>query len=179
MRTRTAVTIVLILLRAPAAPGADQPSDISAKKLARRVGQVFAGYEDFWVWVRQTEFEPDGTFRGEVLGRAYFKRDKKFRLNFGQPPRLIHGTDGGEYWIYRKGDKFVRVGDPDDDRGMIHPILPVFAAGGRMAKALDRYFDVDALVRTEFVARDRKNKEETVEGYRLVITPKREDDEPA
>ncbi len=182
MNIRHAMPITLILLilaPAPPASAADQPADISATTLAKRVGQVLAGYDDFWVWIRQSEYSPEGAFRGEMLGRAYFKQRNKFRLNFGQPPELIHGTDGSDYWIFERGTDFVRVGDPEENPTEVHLLVWVFAAGGRMARALDRFFDVDALVKTEFEVRDREDNVETVEGYRLVITPKPDDDDRA
>lgn len=166
------VAALFALLFPFGAAGADRPAGVTANRLAERVGHVFAGYDDFWVWVKQRSYDETGTPR-EVPsdGRAYYKRDKMFRLNFGQPPVLIHGTDGGEYWIYDRARKTIRYSKLSKDTP-VHPLLPVFAMGDRMAKALDRYFDVESLVETDFTYRDRRDKKKTAAVYKLVITLK-------
>lgn len=143
-RRGLAVSLLVLLLLSPTACAAN----MKAETLAKRVGQVFAGYDDFWVWVTQRFHNPDGRIAGPTRGRAYFKRDKMFRLNFGQPPVIVHGTDGKEYWIYDRKKNTIEFWDVED--APIHPLLPVFALGGKMVKALDRWFNVDALEQVPF-----------------------------
>jgi outer membrane lipoprotein-sorting protein len=156
----------LILLACCGPAAADQ---MTAEKLAKRVGQVFAGYNTFWVWIDQRFTFADGTVRA-YRGRAYFKRDKMFRLNFGQPPFLVEGTDGDEYWIYDADKKLIEYTDLDED-APLHPLLPVFAMGGRMVRALNRYFDVEEL--EEDVYTDPHTKEKA-KVFRLVLKLKPE-----
>jgi outer membrane lipoprotein-sorting protein len=162
---------ILVALIGPAAQA--KPS---AEDIARRVGQVFAGYDDFWVWVTQQFQDPNGrvaTYRG----RAYFKRDKMFRLNFGQPPFLIEGTDGKDYWVYEREKNEVRITDLDEKRDP-HPLLMVFAAGDQMVRALNRFFDVDALEEVDYTvpaSDDAKDAEPVIiPAYKLVISLKPE-----
>ncbi len=136
---RILMALVALVLLLP--PSRALAADIDAETLAKRVGQVFAGYNDFWVWVTQRFRDPSGNEK-EYRGRAWFKRDKMFRLNFGQPPFLIHGTDGDEYWIYDAQTKLIEFTDLDKG-APVHPLLQVFAAGDQMVRALDRYFNID------------------------------------
>ena len=138
-RTALLPLILLLLITAPAAR-AEEPN---AEMLAKRVGQVFAGFDDFWVWVTQTFRDADKTER-TYRGRAYFKRPRMFRLNFGQPPFLVHGTDGDEYWIYDAGKNTIEYTELDENTP-VHVLFQVFAAGSQMVDALDRFFDVDEL----------------------------------
>lgn|GEM_PF-5721741 len=163
MRRLLAAIVFLAMVWPAAAPAAD----MDAETIARRVGQVFAGYDDFWVWVLQRFKKADGE-ETVIDGRAYFKRPNKFRLNFGQPPFLIEGTDGREYWVYDR-DKNTITYEGLDDRPAVHPLLIVFAAGDQMVKALDKYFDVDALEETELAVVEKK-----LPAYKLVISLKPE-----
>ena len=156
--------VILVATLAPAVHAKPTAEDV-----ARRVGQKFAGFDDFWVWVTQRFQAKDGrvaTYRG----RAYFKRDKMFRLNFGQPAFLIEGTDGEDYWVCDVQKKTVTVTDLDDKRDP-HPLLMVFAAGDQMVRALNRFFDVDALEEVEYAATPGGKK---VPAYKLVISLKPE-----
>jgi len=142
---------------------------MEAETLAQRVGQVFAGYDDFWLWVTQTFRDPDGR-QATYRGRAYFKRDRMFRLNFGQPPFLIHGTDGDEYWIYDADAKVIKYSDVDEDTP-VHPLVQVFAAGDRMVRALDRFFDVEGLEEVDYAQGEGENRK-TVRVWKLVLSLK-------
>jgi len=162
------------LFFSPLASAAEKKVDIDAVTLAKRVGQVFAGYEDFWVWVQQESYDDEG--RKEDLpriGRAYFKRDKCFRLNFDQPPVRIDATDGKEYWIYLRKAKEIRFWELDEHTP-VHPLLPVFAMGDRMAKALKEYFDVDKLTLAKCEYEDKSKGRITIDAYKLVVTLKPE-----
>ncbi len=159
MNKKHAAAALLLVVCSVAARGAE----MDAEALAKRVGQVFSGYNTFWVWVVQRARSPDGTER-VCEGRAYFKRDKKFRLNFGQPPSLVHGTDGDTYWVYDASEKVIRYTDLDRDTN-VHPLLIVFAAGGQMVKALDKYFNVEELDDTVI-------GEENRPAYKLVLSLK-------
>lgn len=165
MRRKLAAALLLVLIPASGASAAA----ITAETLAKRVGQVFAGYEDFWVWVTQRFRDADGN-EVKYRGRVYFKRDKMFRLNFGQPPFLIHGTDGKEYWIYKADRKVIEFTKLDKD-APVHVLFQVFAAGDQMVRALDRFFDVDAL--EEGVYTDPKTKKK-IPAFKLVISLKPE-----
>ncbi len=147
-------------------------AEVDAQTIARRVGQVFAGYEDFWVWVDQRFRDPDGNEK-VYRGRAYFKRDKMFRLNFGQPPFLVEGTDGDEYWIYNAEEKTLEYTDLDE-HAPVHPLLQVFAAGDQMVKALDRFFNVDALEEAKLVVKKKDQPDETFDTYKMVLSLKPE-----
>ena len=153
MKLRAIYALVLgVALACPAfaadAPPAGVPK-IDAETLAKRVGQVFAGFDDFWVWIDQRYKSADGKEAEPVKGRAYYKRDKMFRINFGQPPTRVEGTNGDEYWIYDAEKKTIEY-SPLDANAPVHPLLMVFAAGDQMVRALDRYFNVDAFEETAF-----------------------------
>ena len=92
MRPRIPLALLLLVLAAPSRAWTAEPS---AREVAKRVGQVFGGYRDFWVWMTQRNYAADGTPASKPLpGRAYFKRKEKFRLNFGRKPVLeIHGSN--------------------------------------------------------------------------------------
>lgn len=156
-----AIIIASTLIITPPARAAE----IDAETLAKRVGQVFAGYDDFWVWVTQRQKMADGRI-GETRGRAYFKREKMFRLNFGQPPKLVHGTDGEEYWIYDAEKKTIEYTKLDRN-APVHPLFGVFAAGDQMVKALDKYFNIDSFEETTY-------GEPAEKAYKLVISWKPE-----
>lgn len=165
MSTKLAAALLLVLIPMSGASAAN----MDAERLAKRIGQVFAGYEDFWVWVTQRFRDADGN-EVKYRGRVYFKRDKMFRLNFGQPPFLIHGTDGKEYWIYRADRKVIEFTDLDRD-APVHVLFQVFAAGDQMVRALDRFFNVDAL--EEGIYTDPKTKKK-IPAFKLVISLKPE-----
>ena len=162
-----AAAILLVLL-----PCAAPAADVTAEQLARQVGQVFAGYNQFWVWLVQRFTDPDGKTR-EFEGRVFFKRDKKFRLNFGQPPFLVHGTDGDIYWVYDEAEATIEWSDLNEE-APIHPIFQVFAAADQMVKALDRFFNVESLLETAFEYRDAENKSQSIPAYKLVLSLKQE-----
>ena len=148
-------------------PASASAAEMDAETIAKRLGQVFAGYDDFWVWVVQRFQKADGD-ETVIDGRAYFKRPNMFRLNFGQPPFLVEGTDGKEYWVYDKDKNTIRY-ENLDDRPAVHPLLIVFAAGDQMVRALDKYFDVDALEETELVVGEKR-----LPAYKVVISLKPE-----
>ena len=156
------LTAALFLVLMPVTASA---AEVSAEQVAKRVGQVFAGYNDLWVWVVQRLREPDGK-ETESDGRVYFKRDKMFRLNFGQPPFLVHGTDGDEYWVYDKKANVIRHRRLDKDTA-VHPLLLVFSAGDQMVRALDRFFNVDSL-------EEAKIDEGKTPAYKLILSLKPE-----
>jgi outer membrane lipoprotein-sorting protein len=156
--------IVFVALLAPSVHARPSVEDV-----ARRVGQQFAGYDDFWVWVTQ-RFKDKQRRVATHRGRAYFKRDKMFRLNFGQPASRIEGTDGTDYWVYDRQKKTIIVTGVDDKRDP-HPLLIVFAAGDQMVRALNRFFNVDApLEDVEYETEDGKK----VPAYKLVVSLKPE-----
>jgi outer membrane lipoprotein-sorting protein len=142
MRT-TAVLLALLL------PAAARGAGLDAETLARRVGQVFAGYQDFRANFRETRRDPAGN-EATHEGRVYFKRDNMFRLNFGKPPYRVEGTDGEVYWVYRRDAKTITVSELNE-RVPVHPLVQVFAAGDQMVRALNRFFHVDSLDEADLV----------------------------
>jgi len=158
---RLLLTLALVLV-----PLAASAAEMDADTLAKRVGQVFAGYDDFWVWINQ-RFKEAGQDEVTYRGRAYFKREKMFRLNFGQPPFLIEGTDGVEYWKYNKDQNLIQF-CPLNEKAPVHVLFGVFAAGEQMVKALDRYFDVDIYDPNAVYGPDK------IPAYKLVLTLKPE-----
>ena len=159
--------VIALLLTALLMPCASA-GEITAEGLAKRVGQVFAGYNDFWVWVTQRFRDAKGN-EVSYRGRVYFLRPKQFRLNFGQPPFLVHGTDGKEYWVYRSEQKVIEVSKLGKD-APVHVLFQIFAAGDQMVRALDRFFDVDALEQGTYI--DPKSKK--IPAYKLMISLKPE-----
>ena len=165
MIKKAAIAALLIALLMPCASA----GEITAEGLAKRIGQVFAGYNDFWVWVTQRFRDAKGD-EVSYRGRVYFLRPKQFRLNFGQPPFLVHGTDGKEYWVYKAEKKVIEVSELGKD-APVHVLFQVFAAGDQMVRALDRFFDVDALEEGTYT--DPKSKKK-IPAYKLVISLKPE-----
>jgi outer membrane lipoprotein-sorting protein len=162
---KVAIAALLVALLCPCASA----GEITAERLAKRVGQVFAGYNDFWVWVTQRFRDADGN-EANYRGRVYFLRPRMFRLNFGQPPFLVHGTDGREYWVYKSEQKIIEVSDLGEG-APVHVLFQVFAAGDQMVRALDRFFNVDALEEGAYT--DPKSKKK-IPAYKLVISLKPE-----
>jgi outer membrane lipoprotein-sorting protein len=160
---RAVIVAFLIALLMPCASA----GEITAKGLAKRTGQVFAGYNDFWVWVTQRF---PGTDKKPIKGRVYFLRPDKFRLNFGQPPFLVHGTDGKEYWAYEEKSKTITTSALGKDTP-VHVLFQIFAAGDQMVRALDQYFKVDKLESGTYV--DPKSKKK-IPAYMLKISLKPE-----
>jgi len=167
---RTCLLALSVLL--VASWSASAAERVTAEDVGKRVGQVFVGYDDFYVWVTQTEYAPGATVGVSDEGRAYFKRKEKFRLNFGKPPREVHGTDGQVYWIYKtpKGGKPELLFTRRKENAPAHPLLLVFALGDKMAKAMEKFFNAEPV--EEAVIKDRTGKEAAC--FRLTITLKPE-----
>jgi len=157
--------LLLILLLGPQVAAAGE----TAEQVIKRVGQAFAGFDDFWVWVTQ-RFRDEKGNEQQYRGRVYFKRKRMFRLNFGQPPFLVHGTDGTDYWVYKSEQKTIEV-TPLGKDAPVHVLFQVFAAGDQMVRAFERFCDVDVFEETEYV--DPKDGTK-IPAYKLVVSIKPE-----
>jgi outer membrane lipoprotein-sorting protein len=198
-RERATVTACVLLAFAVCATPARSAAANGrrAEDVAKRVAHVFAGFNDFMVKVHQRFRNVDGE-EAHYEGRVYFKRDKKFRLNFGHnPPFLIHGCGPCEipksvtgrrlrrdaYWVYEKdrdgagGTVTVR---PLDEHAPVHPLLQVFAAADHMVRALRHYFNVDEFTETTYtplptgLIGPQAAKPQKIPAYKLVLTLKPE-----